>query len=484
VAQSLFSIRLSRAGFRLSILVPVLIDHERQVLDASIRRILDLRHDLIQELQVIVIDDGTTDGTREVLRRLAETDERVVLLRHDRHRGKGAAIRTGLLRATGDVTLIHDADLEYHPDDIPALLVPFATEGADAVFGSRYVAAAGGRASTHRPPLTNRALTRLGNWCTDLHLTDLETCYKAINTTLLTSIPLRSRDGRFDVEIAFKLAKRRARIFEVPIRCAPRTRGAGTRIGARGGWRALLATLRFWLVDDIYEEDAYGSHILVELERARRFNLWLADTLRPYVGERVLEIGAGIGTLTSQFIPRELYVASDINPDYLHYLWSYSFGKPYVRVMGIDAGKPDDFRGLREQFDTALMVNVLEHVPDENTALENLRSVLKPGGRALVLVPQHPGLYSSLDTVLEHRKRYTRADLESALARAGLRAVTIFDFNRFSVPGWWLNGRLLRRKRFSRIQLKIVDTALPLLKRVDRFWPWSGLSLIAVAVKE
>ena len=263
-----------------------------------------------------------------------------------------------------------------------------------------------------------------------------------------------------------------------------RTYEEGKKIRRRDGLLAVLAMARFWLLDDLYREDQYGSHILAQLERARRFNLWLGDTLRPFVGDRILEIGAGIGNLTGQFIPRELYIASDVNPNYLHYLRSYSYGKPYLRVMEIDAGKPSDFDGLEGQFDTVLMLNVLEHLPAEQTALRNLWRALEPGGRAIILVPQHPALYGTLDEVLEHRTRYTTAGLSDALRAAGFRIEQIFDFNRVSVPAWWLNGRWLRRKTFSHVQIKLLDTAVPLLRRIDHLWPWGGLSLIGVAVKD
>ncbi len=425
-------------SFRLSVLVPVY--NERHVVDASLRRVLALEHQLINNLELIVVDDCSTDGTWEILQRLAAEDKRITLLRHEHNQGKGAAIRTAISQATGDISVVHDADLEYNLADIPALLVPFALEGADAVFGSRYLSAPYRRALMHRHTKINSTLTSLSNWLTDLNLTDLETCYKAVNTKLLKSIPLRSDDFRFEVEIVFKLAKRRARIFETPIRYLPRTYEEGKKIRARDGLRALLAMFYFWFVDDLYKEDEYGSHMLIELERARRFNLWMGDTLRPFIGDRVLEIGAGIGNLTNQFIPREQYVASDINPHYLRYLQSYSFGKPYLYVLEIDASKPDNFRGLENQFDTALMINVLEHVPDEQVALRNLWDSLKPGGRAVILVPQHPALYGTLDEVLEHRERYTIQKLERSLGEAGFRVEKIFDFNRFSVPGWWLNG--------------------------------------------
>ena len=471
----------SLTSFRLSVLVPVY--NERHVVEASLRRVLALRDDLISSLEVIVVDDQSTDGTWTILERLAAEDPRIVLLRNERNLGKGAALRKAIAHSTGDISIVHDADLEYDPSDIPSLLLPFAKEGADAVFGSRYLSAPYRRALMHRHTTINKLLTSASNWLTDLNLTDLETCYKAVKTDLLKSIPIRSNDFRFEVELTFKLAKRRARLFEAPIRYLPRTREEGKKIRAYDGLLALICMIRFWLVDDIYMEDEYGSRILSEVEHARRFNHWMGKTLRPFVGDRVLEIGAGIGTLTNQFIPRELYLASDINPHYIRYLQSYSYGKPYLHVLDIDAGNPETFTGLNEKFDTALMINVLEHVPDEGLALRNLWSALEPGGRAIILVPQHPWLYGTLDEVLQHRERYTPAKLESDLKDAGFRVEKIFDFNRVSVPGWWLNGKLLRRTRFSRLQLKVLDTVMPILRRIDRFWPWSGLSLIAVGVK-
>jgi SAM-dependent methyltransferase len=139
---------------------------------------------------------------------------------------------------------------------------------------------------------------------------------------------------------------------------------------------------------------------------------------------------------------------------------------------------------LEEQFDTGLMINVLEHVPDEQQALQLLRSTLQPGGRAIILVPQHPGIYGTLDRALDHRERYTSAQLEESLRRAGFRVERVLDFNRFSVPGWWLNGKVLKRNTFSRVQIKTVNTLIPLLKRIDHMWPWSGLSLIGVGVRD
>jgi len=468
-------------SFSLSVLMPVY--NERYLVESSLRRLLALKDDIIHSMEVIIVDDRSTDGSWDILQRVAQEDERVVLLRHERNMGKGAALRTALARATGDITIVHDADLEYNPADIPSLLRPFATEAADAVFGSRYLSSHYRRALMFRHTLNNKMLTFVANIFTDLNLSDIETCYKAIRTPLFQSIPLRNNDFRFEIEIAFKLAKRRARIFEAPISYLARSYQEGKKITHKDSVLALAAILRFWLIDDIYKEDEYGSQILASLEKVRRFNLWMGRTLAPYVGDRVLEVGAGIGTLTGQFIPREFYLASDINPSYLSYLRTYSIGKPYLQVRHIDAGIPSDFAGLEGRFDTALMINVLEHVPNEQVTLGNVWSSLMPGGRAVILVPQHPALYGTLDHVLDHRERYTRKSLQEGIERAGFHVEQIFDFNRFSVPGWWFSGKVLRRKTFSRVQLKVLQMSMPVLRRLDSILPWGSLSLIAVATK-
>jgi glycosyltransferase involved in cell wall biosynthesis len=469
------------SAFKLSVIVPVY--NERHVVEASLRRLLAIRSEFLTELEVIAVDDRSSDGSGEVLARVAADDPRVTVVTHAQNQGKGAAIRSGLAKSTGDIVIIHDADLEYDPADIPAILEPFAREGADAVFGSRYMSGAYRRALMFRHTLVNKFLTVSSNWLTDLALTDVETCYKAVNAELFKSIPLRSNDFRFEMEVVFKLAKRRARIFETPIRYVPRSHNEGKKIRPWDGVLALFAMLHFWIIDDLYHDDEYGSRILVELERTKNFNAWMANTLRPYLGDRVLEIGAGIGNLTSQFIPRDLYLASDINPHYLRYLRAYSYGKPYLHVRKIDVQDDADFVGLEGKFDTAVALNVVEHVPDPERAVANLFRALAPGGKAVILVPQHPGLYGTLDEGLGHFLRYTPDGLRALMTKAGFQMQEVFDFNRVSAGPWWFNGRVLKRRTFSPIQLKIFDAMLPIFRRVDRAWPWTGISVIGVGVK-
>ena len=181
----------------------------------------------------------------------------------------------------------------------------FVEEDADAVFGSRFAGGEVRRVLLYRHELGNRLLTFLCNLVTNLNLTDMETCYKAVRTDLLKSIPLVSNDFRLEPELTIKLAKRQARIFEVPISYSGRTYQEGKKINwQRRRSRRSAAIARFALSDDIYSADAYGSQILARLGRAPKFNAWMADTIRPFCGQRVLEIGGGVGNLTLQLVPR------------------------------------------------------------------------------------------------------------------------------------------------------------------------------------
>ena len=465
----------------LSVVIPVY--NERYLVRELLRRVLAAEAPGIAAIEIVVVDDGSRDGTREVLREVAAAQPRIRYFEHARNGGKGAALRTGIREATGDLIVFQDADLEYDPRDYQRLVRPFLEDGADVVYGSRFLPGERRRVLYFRHTLGNRLLTFLSNWFTDLNLTDMETCYKMFRAPLLKSIPIRSNDFAIEPEITAKVAKRGCRVFEVPISYVGRTYREGKKIGWRDAIKALRAILKYWLVDDLYTEDEYGSHILHRLERARRFNRWVADVIAPEVGSRVLEIGAGIGNITHALLPRDFYLASDINPHYLDYLANFAVGKPYLDVDCLDLEDAASFAPWTGRFDTVICLNVLEHVRDPLGALRNMRSALEPGGKLLLYVPQGPGLYSSLDEVLGHRCRYTREELRRELEETGFAVESLRDFNRFAVAGWWLNGRLLRRRYFSRVQLKVFDLLTPLLRRVDGWMPGRGLGLLAVARK-
>ncbi|MDT8342634.1 MAG: glycosyltransferase family 2 protein, partial [Longimicrobiales bacterium] len=200
--------------------------------------------------QVIVVDDGSTDGTRELLGRL-EADGLVdALVLHPANRGKGAALRTGFAHATGDVVVVQDADLEYDPREIPRLLEPILEGKADAVYGSRFL---GGPHRVHFfwHYVGNRFLTLLSNMFTDLNLTDMETCYKLVRRELLQSLPLASERFGFEPEVTARLAQAGARIYELPISYHGRSYAEGKKIGWKDGVEAFRVMFRHWATDEV-----------------------------------------------------------------------------------------------------------------------------------------------------------------------------------------------------------------------------------------
>ena len=494
----------------LSVLVPAY--NEQHLVAASLERLAALEASPhLERIQVVVVDDSSRDGTARVLAEFAQargialapappaapregagpvpsvelgrgrhgkTDW--VFLRHARNGGKGTAVRTALAVADGDYSVIHDADLEYHPKDILRIVDVFVREKADAVFGSRFAGGEARRVLLFRHQIGNKLLTFLINLATNLNLTDMETCYKAVRTDLLRSIPLVSDDFRLEPELTIKLAKREARIFEVPISYSGRTYQEGKKIGWRDGLLALGAILRFTFSDDVYVRDEHGSQMLGRLARAGRFNGWMADVIRPFLGTRLLEIGSGTGNLTRRLVPRDVYVASDVNPLYLKTLESLTSDRPYLAARYTDVTDLASFPELAGGFDSVVCLNVIEHVEDDVGALRNIRSVLSQGGRAVVLVPQGPWNFGTLDEVLGHKRRYTEDSLRRVAALAGLEVKEILRFNRVSSLPWWLNGRVLRKKSFGLLQIKIVDWITPISRVVDRFLPFPPLSLIAV----
>jgi glycosyltransferase involved in cell wall biosynthesis len=470
------------AGLKLSVIVPVF--NERYLVRELLDRLAAVEVPGVAAIEVIVIDDASTDGTREVLQELASArPDRLSLLLQPRNQGKGAALRRGIAAATGDLVVFQDADLEYDPRDFAALIQPFLEDGADVVYGSRFAPRTRRRVLDFRHTWGNRLITLISNLFTDLDFTDVETCYKMFRAPLLKSIPIRSNDFAIEVELTAKIAKRDCRIFEVPISYLGRTYQEGKKIGWRDGVRALRAIARFAIVHDLFEEDEHGSHVRDDLERVRAFAGWLADTVRPHVGDRVLELSAGIGNMAARLLPRDRYVAAETNPHYLDYLRNFARGKPYLEVARLDPDSPSDLDRWSGAFDTVLCLSVLEHLEDPAAALRRVAGALRPGGRLVLYVPAGPGLHSSLDAVSGHRRRYDAATLREQLLAAGLEPTVMRHFNRVSKPAWWINGRVLRRRRFGRLQLKLFDTAMPLVRRLDRFLPWAGLGIFAVATK-
>src|SRR5579864_9186235 len=478
-----------RTSTSLSVIVPVY--NEQYLVETSLGRLRVLSESpLLESIKIIVVDDASTDGTPEAIRRFRESLETSEIdpkiswewMRHKKNSGKGAGIRTALSHVDTELVVIHDADLEYHPRDLLRMVEVFFSEDADAVFGSRFMAGGYKRALFFRHAIGNKLLTFLCDLVCDLNLSDMETCYKMVRADLLKSIPLESSTFDVEPELAIKLAKRGARVFEVPISYSGRTYREGKKIGWRDGARALWAILRYKVSDKLYTADAHGAEILGRLNRAPRFNKWMADVVRPFVGDHVLELGAGTGNMSLHLMPRSTYWATDVNPHYLDYLDSLRATRPYMDIARIDAAAGESYPA-GQTFDTVVCLNVVEHIEDDLGTLQNIRNVLHEGGRAIILVPCGPQLYGTLDEVLGHCRRYTIDQLVDVSQRAGFHVEQVLKFNRPGVVGWWLNGKILRRRKFGLAQIRLLNLLTPLFRLVDPWLPLPPLSIIAILKK-
>ncbi|HML17620.1 MAG TPA: glycosyltransferase [Bryobacteraceae bacterium] len=463
----------------LSILIPVY--NERTVVERSLAQVLSAPLPENMERELVIVDDCSTDGTSEILERIAAGEARIRLFRHAVNQGKGAAVRTSIQNANGDFCLVQDADLEYDPSEYPKLLRPLLDGHADAVFGSRYMAGEQTRVLPFWHSVANKGLTLISNMFSNLNVTDMETCYKVFRTDLLKSIPIRSNRFGFEPEITMKCSKRKLRVYEVPISYHGRTYEEGKKIGWRDGLKALGVILHFWLVDDLYVT-SYGRGLLNSLTGTPQYLSWLTRVLRPEVGDTVIEIGAGLGSLTGRLMSRKLeYVAAEKDPLFLHALRNRFLRTPNVTVARLDPENPADYEPWANRFDTALCINQLELVEDPVAVLRSLRGCLKPEGSAVILVPQGPGLYGSLDRGMGHKRRFSKDELNHILERAGFQLERTHQLNKIGAVSWWIHAKLLRRKGIAKLTLKIFDKTVWIWRRLDPVMPWRGLSLIAVA---
>ena len=433
--------------------------------------------------EILIIDDGSRDGTRDILAAMNGVGGvRVVL--QPFNQGKGAAVARGFREASGDVVIIQHADLEYDPHEYPSLLAPILDGRADVVYGSRFL----GHKSGHRVlyfwhSIGNRLLTLLSNAVTDLNLTDMETCYKVFVREVAQRLDLQSRDFGIEPEITCKVARMRARVFEVPISYNGRTYEEGKKIGLKDAFKAVYTLIRFarWEAP----ADDVGARTLRRMAGLQAYNKWLHDRFDAFLGTRILEVGSGVGNQTRYFADRERVVASDIEAHYLRELRRRFEDQAHVRVASFQfpLSEPDRADLQRERIDSIVCMNVLEHIERDRETLTDFASVLQPGGHLVLLVPAMPALYGTLDKALLHFRRYDKDGLATLVSSCGFEVQQIRFLNRLGVAGWWLNSRVLKRRVLPKGQLAAFRWLMPLLKREEQHPPAFGMSLLVLATK-
>ena len=481
----------------LSIVIPVY--NERRTLQTIMARVLDVDLKGMRK-ELILVDDCSKDGTRDLIKGMENDAWRdtmlelgvsparlkqasVRMLYHEVNRGKGAALRTGFDAVTGDFVIVQDADLEYDPNEYPKLLVPLLDGRADVVYGSRF-AGETRRVLLFWHSVGNQFLTFLSNMLTDLNLTDMETCYKVFRADVIKGLNLKSERFGIEPEMTAKLAKMRYRIYEVPITYSGRSYAEGKKIGMRDGFEALYSIVRYSLFDSDWVKGGVVEETLSKMNALEKFNKYLFDSIAPWCGSRILEVGAGTGNITRFLTSKGEVTATDYNPDSVERLKA-EFGalEGFAAEPRDVAAEPPE--GMIEHgYDTIVCLNVLEHVDEHEQALINMRRILEARqGRLLLLVPSYQKLYSDLDRNLGHFRRYEAGELKELLEKTGWVVEESFRLNMAGVLGWFVNGPVLRRQRLPTAQLGLYEMLSPVLLGLEKRLPTKplGLSIVCVA---
>ena len=462
----------------LSVLMPVY--NESRTLRTIIARVL--ASPVALPIELVCVDDCSTDRTPKILAELAAADPRIKVFRQPHNQGKGAAIRAAIGHMTGDIAIIQDADLEYDPADYPAMLAPILQNKADAVFGSRFAAAEQRKVLLYWHSLANHMLTWMSNILNDINLTDMETCYKAIRSDILKRIPLKSDRFGIEPELTTRLAQWNIRLYEVPISYHGRSFAEGKKIGLKDAFSALWCLFKYRFLDTRFTTHA-GYYILQSVRRAKGFNRWIHKQIQPFVGDRVLEAGCGIGNFTELLLAKDRLVCVDMDPFYVEMI-SRRFGHlENLRTVGGNLTDPDLWQQVAdEQLDTVICLNVMEHIENDRSVLSHIHEILADGGHAIILVPCQPWLYGECDKTLGHYRRYTNQELRSKMEAAGFEILNLRQLNRLGTIGWYLS-KITGRKTLTPGQMRIFERLLPLAKLMDWLKLGPGLSVVGIGRK-
>ena len=463
-------------GIKLSVVMPVY--NEIHTIGQIMEEIMKVP--ILKE--IIIVDDFSSDGTREYLRQVdgKKDDFNVIkVLFHPENRGKGAALKTGFQEVTGDIVIVQDADLEYSPGDYPQLIELIAEDKADVVYGSRFMGKH--RLFLFTRYLGHKMLNLFANLLYNTSLSDLCTCYKAFKAEIIKDMNLRSNGFGLDAELTGKVLKRGLRLYEVPIYYAGRESAEGKKITWRDAFIHLywLLRVKFQGLDGL----DVGTEALFALARASKYNNYIFRCIEPWLGNKILEVGAGIGNITYYLIPKRQVIATELSDEYINILRRRFKGCPNLEIEKYDLREKPGIKWKEKEIDTIVGINVMEHVENDENAIQQLCSLLAAGGRLILFVPAHAALYSPLDRSLHHFRRYSKKVVKAKLERVGLKILKLSYINAFGALGWLVNGKIFRRRRFSPNQMYIFNLLMPLVKLVDLLHLPFGLSLVVVAEK-
>ena len=426
--------------------------------------------------EIIIVDDGSTDGTRDLLEQIS--GDNIKVLFNEENHGKGYCLRRAIGHAGGDITIIQDADLEYYPDEYGSLIEKIVEGKADVVYGSRFL-------GSHRVfhfyhYLGNMAVNLAANILLDANLTDLMTCYKAFKTPLLKKMLLKADRFGIETEITAEIFKRKYRVYETPISYNGRTLEEGKKIK----WTDFFHCI-YWLLRASMRTVDVGHETLLKLTAMKNNNAWVYDKVKPFLGKNIIELGSGIGTISRYLIARGRKVTlTEINEEYARYLQSRFSANPSVKIVKADVSGIDKIFDAGS-FDSAVGINLLEHIDNDAQLLKGIFKILTPGGKLILIVPAHKALFSRFDRDVGHQRRYSKKELTDKLTEAGFTVEAAEYMNFFSSAGWFINFRIFKMKQMPNFTVKLLDRFIPFIAWIEKYirFPF-GLSLFFAAQKK
>jgi|CXWL01.1.fsa_nt_gi SAM-dependent methyltransferase len=370
--------------------------------------------------------------------------------------------------AQGEVVVVQEADERYPLQGWEELTKPIRDGKADIVLGQRTNAS-----------WAERALGALGQPLMSPHLGDPFTGQRAFHRSVLDAFSIQEHGSARTVELMMKATAEKYRVATVPVSL---TQGAPPSTAELAPAVAVVGQYLLGRDDQDNQHPGYTSLSRME-SGAPRYNAWLGQKFREHAGSRVLEVGAGLGTITEQLVEgRERIVALEADPFYVRRLNNRFRGLSQVSIVASKLEGADLGKLKAEKCDTVVLSNVLEHIEDDAEAVRKFAALLPPNGRLLILVPALPVLFGAMDEAVGHYRRYTEPTLRRVITENGFSLEKMEWMNLLGIPGWFLNGRIFKRTAVPALQLRIYDRIAPLWAKLEARVPLPvGQSLFALA---